>query len=909
MIDLVVYLNGGTDIEAKNELAELLGVQARPGSTDLTGNIRDTRPKQQKVANIAATPVEASSVPAQFPPRTTPDDRGKQPFFVVAGDEGPKRRDDELRRHFYRQGGVPVRIKIVKKEGALNVYRVTGADGKTGWQYKKPEGVEELPYFVGPNPFDADTDRIIFWTEGEKDTETTAALGGLAFTFGGCGDGVPDACEQYVKGRHVVILADNDDAGRKRAEDKAALASTIAASIKVIHFTELAEKGDVSDWIATGKTFEDLKARVVKTEAWQPSAKPETEKPKESKHKLPHGFSFSDCGLMWKDPDDAESIALHIAGHFDVEAMTRDGDGNGWGLLLRWKDQDGKDHRYALAHEHLAGDGAEARRILMSQGFYIAPSPGARTKFNAFLLQVRSPNRALATDRVGRNGTAFVLPDECFGGKPGETLLLQNATSHEHLFRQAGTLEEWQEIARLAVGNSRLILAISTAFAGPLLDPCKEEGGGVHFKGSSSIGKTTALHAAGSVWGSNGKNTGFTQTWRTTANGLEAVCVNHNDTLLPLDEMAQVTPRDAGEAIYMMTNGAGKARSSRDGTARKSAKFRVMLLSSGEIALADKIAEDGRGKKMTAGQQVRVVDVPADAGAGLGLFEDLHGFPSGKALSKHIVAAATTRVYGTAGRAFLAAIMPQLDDIRRLAAEVTAAFCEQYLPKGADGQVGRVAQRFALIAFAGELAIRLGVIRVWEAGTAIGAAGTCFEAWLKERGHEGAAEAHGGVEAVRSFLEMHGMSRFVPAWDELAQRSDHREAVKGAEEFETRAPPPPRQPPPQRDVCGFRKHVTIGNDFGWEFYISDSGWAEICAGFNPITLAQTLIEMGALLPGVDTAGKIRAKRQFRIPGHRKARFYHISARFLRGGLSGRPYLVARRAYRGSRDEMMYALTA
>jgi len=115
----------------------------------------------------------------------------------------------------------------------------------------------------------------------------------------------------------------------------------------------------------------------------------------------------------------------------------------------------------------------------------------------------------------------------------------------------------------------------------------------------------------------------------------------------------------------MMTNGAGKARSSRDGTARKSAKFRVMLLSSGEIALADKIAEDGRGKKMTAGQQVRVVDVPADAGAGLGLFEDLHDFPSGKALSKHIVAAATTRVYGTAGRALLAAIMPQLDDIRR----------------------------------------------------------------------------------------------------------------------------------------------------------------------------------------------------------------------------------------------------
>src|SRR5450755_3593676 len=87
MIDLVMYLTGRTNIEAKNELAELLGVQARSGSTDLTGNIRDTRPKQQKAGNIAATPLEASSAPAKFPPRTPPDDKGK-PGFVVASNGG-----------------------------------------------------------------------------------------------------------------------------------------------------------------------------------------------------------------------------------------------------------------------------------------------------------------------------------------------------------------------------------------------------------------------------------------------------------------------------------------------------------------------------------------------------------------------------------------------------------------------------------------------------------------------------------------------------------------------------------------------------------------------------------------------------------------------------------------------------
>ena len=282
--------------------------------------------------------------------------------------------------------------------------------------------------------------------------------------------------------------------------------------------------------------------------------------------------------------------------------MTRDGDGHSWGKLLRWKDDDGREHRHAVGNEMLAGDGAEARKQLLDRGLYVANGKDARARFNAFLLLVTSPNRALATETVGWNGDAFVLPDECFGGKTGETLLLQSSTAHEHSFRQAGTLEDWQEIPRLAYGNSRLVLATSMAFAGPLLGLCGEEGGGVHYVGPSSIGKTTALRVAAGVWGRGDMN-GFVKSWRATANGLEGVCVNHSDTLLCLDEMAQITAKEAGEAAYMMSNGFGKSRSSRDGSARKPAKFRVLFLSSGEIGLADKVAEDGRGKRVSVYSQ------------------------------------------------------------------------------------------------------------------------------------------------------------------------------------------------------------------------------------------------------------------------------------------------------------------
>jgi hypothetical protein len=261
---------------------------------------------------------------------------------------------------------------------------------------------------------------------------------------------------------------------------------------------------------------------------------------------------------MYSDQDDLDKPAMLVAGTFDIEAETRDGDGSSWGVLLRWLDHDSREHRQALPRASLAGDGSEARRLLMDGGFYIAPSQKARWLFNAFLLQVRSPNRARATNRVGWHGNAFVLPDDCFGDKR-DALLLQTATAHEHNFRQCGTLQSWQEhVARYAAGNSRLVLAVSAAFAAPLIGPLNAEGGGIHFRGGSSVGKTTALHVAGSAWG-GGDTTGYIRSWRATANGLEGVALNHCDTLLCLDELSQVASRDAGEVAYMLANGAGKS--------------------------------------------------------------------------------------------------------------------------------------------------------------------------------------------------------------------------------------------------------------------------------------------------------------------------------------------------------------
>lgn len=97
---------------------------------------------------------------------------------MVAGDEGPRIRDDEKRRHIYCIGGIPVRIKIMRKDGnAMNVYRVTDTVGATGWQYRKPEGFTATPYFAGGNPFEGEQEHFIYWPEGEKDVDTLGRIG------------------------------------------------------------------------------------------------------------------------------------------------------------------------------------------------------------------------------------------------------------------------------------------------------------------------------------------------------------------------------------------------------------------------------------------------------------------------------------------------------------------------------------------------------------------------------------------------------------------------------------------------------------------------------------------------------------------------------------------------------------
>ena len=161
---------------------------------------------------------------------------------------------------------------------------------------------------------------------------------------------------------------------------------------------------------------------------------------------------------------------------------------------------------------------------------------------------------------------------------------------------------------------------------------------------------------------------------------------------------------------------------SRGGTLRQSQTWRVLPLSTGEVTLATKIAEE-RGRRAHAGQGVRMLDIPADAGRGSGVFD--HPGPDKDAgkLAQAIKHAATTD-YGVAGPAFIRCLLEDgPDDVRELVREMIDAFVADNLPFNADGQVKRAAERLGLIGAAGELAREWGIVPWEEGGPERG--GTC----------------------------------------------------------------------------------------------------------------------------------------------------------------------------------------
>jgi hypothetical protein len=149
-------------------------------------------------------------------------------------------------------------------------------DGKGGW-INKLEGVRKVIYRLPQIRKAIATRQKIVCVEGEKDAETLWSAGIVATTS-------PDGAakpgqrpkwrpeySQMLIGADLIVMGDNDDAGRAHVEATASMSLGIAARVRTLdfakHWPACPKGGDVSDWQATekgtGQQLEAILAQAV----------------------------------------------------------------------------------------------------------------------------------------------------------------------------------------------------------------------------------------------------------------------------------------------------------------------------------------------------------------------------------------------------------------------------------------------------------------------------------------------------------------------------------------------------------------------------------------------------------------------------------------------------------------------
>jgi putative DNA primase/helicase len=598
----------------------------------------------------------------------------------------------------------------------------------------------------------------------------------------------------------------------------------------------------------------------------QSAGPPEIEFPPESKrpcfrlYKVPfisNGAPYN-AGVYWhfveeETDDDGNRVAvlvnLWILSVLEVIAIVRTGYGREHSYLIEYIPHGETDSRYeVLSQAALLGRAEDALKTLRDIGVSVLQKhakliqsylDGQHLRFS-----VEHPEHFWESVKtIGWHGEkTFVLPHEIIGVQNKVWFAGKGDVAE---YGKMGTLATWQaNVALPCRDNPYLMVGLSLSICGPLLELLAIPGIALHYYGDSTTGKSTALLVGASIWGSPK----FLLTWNGTANGLESQAASRSSTLIPLDESHLAEAKHLDAAIYLLLNGLSKNRMTRDAAARAIIRWFAAIFSSGERSIQAHLT--GKTTEHKAGQGVRMIDMPVVAKAGLGLFDELNGWPSPKAFSEYLTAAAA-QDYGFAGSAFVQYLIDQGDclDLKGRLAALSAALSDS---DSLSAQESRVLRSFALIALAGELAIEADIFP-WSAGLVKSAAKKLFTTWRAAQPQSATSREHVQIlKKASEFIEAHIDSRFSNIdWTPSINRYGTVD-----------------EPPVVYNRAGYWEE--IGNKKIVLF--TSGGLREATQGFDFSRVLRAIEEAGALC-NTGSGGEKAKKR--RLPGGGNAKLYHV----------------------------------
>lgn len=162
--------------------------------------------------------------------------------------------------------------QVVRFEPKTFKQRRPDPPSRDGWTWSM-KGQRLLPYRL-PDLVEAIAlGHVIYIVEGEKDVDALR-MRGIPATCNPMGAGKWQGdLDQHFVGADVVIIPDNDDAGRKHRDLVAGRLAGITARVRTLDLPGLPPKGDVSDWLDAGGSAEEL-YHLVETAALRPGEEP-----------------------------------------------------------------------------------------------------------------------------------------------------------------------------------------------------------------------------------------------------------------------------------------------------------------------------------------------------------------------------------------------------------------------------------------------------------------------------------------------------------------------------------------------------------------------------------------------------------------------------------------------------------
>lgn len=850
IIHLIAYIEGSGDLDACKKLSSFLSVN------------QDTVPTQ-----APATKLQRIEVSPLFP--VPKNQVGKAP-----------RAHPELGRpsqtwEYLNQNGEllmkVMRFDITNSNERPKTYRPLVFFNNGRWRWKQAAanrplyGLETLKNFPLAS--------VVLLCEGEKATDSARLLFPElpVLTWPGGSKAISNADFSPLSGRTIWYWPDNDEVGEEsigklsQALFKAGIAKVIPLKLSVFNeYKPLGENGsaglghsetpfpnkaDAYDAYKIGWRSNHMERLLALSKLLGPAIQPEQNLVNTSEQASLRNYKTDSSGLYYYDSR-AERYN-RVGARLEVLAKSRNIENRGWGTLVSFVDLDGVVREWNIPAAHFAKEGgSEIISGLLDRGYYLKTSREAKKRLIEYLGDFDTKNRVRLVERLGWFGDAFLLPDQIIGSPP-ELLHYYSEGNSVCKISQNKAVTDWvSSISRYCQNNSLPTLSICSAFAAPLLNILNYEPCGFHFVGDSSLGKSTLLNIAASVYG---KPKDYVKSWRATDNALEATAAAHSDCLLPLDEIGQIDPRIVGETVYMLGNGEGKSRANEQGRSRGvEHRWRLVFLSSGEKTLQDHMGEAGR--KPQAGMEARLLTIPAnlhndrEKRLRLGIYEDTHTFTDGASLSEHFNSHCNS-VYGSVLVEYLNEISKSevKEKVISKVARLRNNFADSLTDSNSSGQVRRAADKFALLAAAGEMATQFNLTG-WESGWATSAAKNCFRAWLSQRGGTGSLEDNQAIEHVRSMINKFGESRFT-RWEKDAAKIDEHG-------------------PRTLERWGFRK-TSETQEFAGEtttenvFYLTRSGFKDMCPALDIKRVARLLAELGALDTDKEPG---RLTKKTRLPG-------------------------------------------